>query len=329
MGDDGHVRVDGAEARFIEQVDRLFEQQQGGNALVGWVAVREMFPDVAQGGRAQEGVRQGVEGHVRVRMAEQALFIGDLDAAENELSSFHQAVGVIAGAYAESGQEKTFSHTDVLRGGQFDVVRAARDQVDLFPDGLHQGGVVGQRFRRRFVRPADQGQAEALGRLHPVQVLAGNGFPHQSVRVSPLEGVAERHGGRRGPVGHRPFQHPADGGFVHQRPGPVVNQHIFCVLRQQRQSAADGGLPAVSPRGDPAGDVIAAEDLGKGFRLLAPDHGHQPVQGGQKGPGGMDAGGDAAQGQQGLISLDAHPGAAAAAQKNSVCAHVSSCPVIS
>ena len=59
----------------------MFQQQHGGNALVGRIAVREVPPDVAQRQRAEQRVHQRVYRHVGVGMAVEPPVVGHLHAA--------------------------------------------------------------------------------------------------------------------------------------------------------------------------------------------------------------------------------------------------------
>jgi hypothetical protein len=77
-----------------------------------------MRADVALAHRAQERVDQSVEQHVGVRMAGEACGVGNLDAAENELSPALKAMDVEAVADA-----KITSH-EVAQSG---VARSSRD----------------------------------------------------------------------------------------------------------------------------------------------------------------------------------------------------------
>ena len=67
----------------------LAGQGQRVRALVGGVVIREVLADVAQRRRAQYSVHYGVQQHIRVGVAEQALLIRDLHAAHNELAILH------------------------------------------------------------------------------------------------------------------------------------------------------------------------------------------------------------------------------------------------
>ena len=53
-----------------------------------------MTPNVAQRGCSKKRVANGMEQHVRVRMSEQALFVGDIDATDDKLAAFGQLMHI-------------------------------------------------------------------------------------------------------------------------------------------------------------------------------------------------------------------------------------------
>jgi hypothetical protein len=64
-----------------------------------------MAADVAQRGRAEERVGDGVQQRIGVGMAQQALLVRDGDAAQDQRAAFDQGVAVIALADAEGEGE--------------------------------------------------------------------------------------------------------------------------------------------------------------------------------------------------------------------------------
>ena len=55
-----------------------------------------MLADVAEAGGAQQRIADGVQQHVGVRMAVEALLVLDLDTADHELAAQHQRMHVEA-----------------------------------------------------------------------------------------------------------------------------------------------------------------------------------------------------------------------------------------
>jgi len=55
-----------------------------------------MKPDVAERCRTEQGIHHGVQKHVRIRMAEQTFFIRNFHAAQDQVTSFCQAVRIVS-----------------------------------------------------------------------------------------------------------------------------------------------------------------------------------------------------------------------------------------
>ena len=60
------------------------------------VVCREDTPEVAQGGRAEQGIGDGVKGDVAVGMSGQAGRAGDLDATQDQRRAGPERVAVVA-----------------------------------------------------------------------------------------------------------------------------------------------------------------------------------------------------------------------------------------
>ena len=89
LAEDRSVDVADLIAVLGDDAGDLAGQGQRVRALVGGVVIREVLADVAQRRRAQHSVHYGVQQHIRVGVAEQALLIRDLHAAHNELAILH------------------------------------------------------------------------------------------------------------------------------------------------------------------------------------------------------------------------------------------------
>jgi hypothetical protein len=94
------ICVDDTPAQLVEFSERVSKKDAAVRVAVGGVGVGVGVPDVADAGSAQEGVRQGVQDHVRVRVAVEAAGMLDADAAEDERAAGNEAVRVVAGADA-------------------------------------------------------------------------------------------------------------------------------------------------------------------------------------------------------------------------------------
>jgi hypothetical protein len=63
---------------------------------IGGVRVGKVATDVAEPGRAEQGIAECMDGHVAVRMREQSLVVRDLQAAEHQRASGAETMGVEA-----------------------------------------------------------------------------------------------------------------------------------------------------------------------------------------------------------------------------------------
>ncbi len=72
----------------------LAQQLAAVDALVACVAVRKVLADVAEGRGAQERIADRMQEDIRVAMAQEALLVRDLDAADDELAPRDELVDV-------------------------------------------------------------------------------------------------------------------------------------------------------------------------------------------------------------------------------------------
>ena len=82
LGHQRHVHVAYGKAVLLHLCRHLPQQDAAADSLIARVAVRKQVPDIPQRRRAQQGVHQGVEEHVRVRMARKTKLKGNLNAAQ-------------------------------------------------------------------------------------------------------------------------------------------------------------------------------------------------------------------------------------------------------
>src|SRR3546814_4535390 len=106
---------------FCDALRRIFQETGGGDAAplrVGW---REVAAYVSLRQRAEQGVDQGMDGHVRVAMPRQAPVVRNVDAAEPEFLFGRQPVNVIshAGSDAAGCAQPDFGAGKVFGIGQF------------------------------------------------------------------------------------------------------------------------------------------------------------------------------------------------------------------
>ena len=101
------VNIHDRPARLRQTFPHPLKQQDAGKACVGCVRIGKELSDIAQRRRAEQSVHDGVRQHIGVAVAEQALFIRHLYAAENEPSPLRQAVDVVAVSDAQARHSST------------------------------------------------------------------------------------------------------------------------------------------------------------------------------------------------------------------------------
>ena len=107
---DGDIGVPYPEAALSDEGNDLPEEDFAVDAfpLVG--RIREQVTDVPEGKGPEEGVAEGVDGHVAVRMGDKAGFRGDAHAAQPHRQPFREGVHVISVSDSEfhvhKGNEK-------------------------------------------------------------------------------------------------------------------------------------------------------------------------------------------------------------------------------
>ena len=95
MRDDRRVDVADGIAVFGENTAHLTQQEHAVGALVGVVGIGKMLSDISQRGGSEQGVHDRVCQYIRIGMTEQTVSVGNLHAAENQLSVFRKAVYVV------------------------------------------------------------------------------------------------------------------------------------------------------------------------------------------------------------------------------------------
>src|SRR2546428_14085057 len=96
LGDDREVDVAGGVAPLGQQGDDPPQQVEAVGAAPATLGRGKVLADVAERGRAEQGVDQRVQGDVGVRVAVQTELALDRDAAEDEPPAGDQAVDVVA-----------------------------------------------------------------------------------------------------------------------------------------------------------------------------------------------------------------------------------------
>lgn len=101
LGDDGNIDIDGSVALAGKERHHLTEQDSRVGSTPALVGIGEMQAYVAERGSTQQGVAQGMESHVGIAVAEQALAVRYVDAAYYAAPSFRETVYVKTVSYPE------------------------------------------------------------------------------------------------------------------------------------------------------------------------------------------------------------------------------------
>ena len=102
LRDNGAVDVPDRIAVLADNARHLAQQLYAVRAEKTVVIVREKLADIAKCSGAEQRVHQCMGKHIRVRMAEQPLFIRYLDPAEDQLPPFDELMHIIPMPYSHS-----------------------------------------------------------------------------------------------------------------------------------------------------------------------------------------------------------------------------------
>ena len=101
LGADRAVHVPDLVALFAQQFRHAAQQDLRVDARKIGRRVGKVQPDVAQRRGAQQGVAQGVDRHVSVRVGDAPFRVGDLHASQNQRQAVGQRVYVVSVSYSE------------------------------------------------------------------------------------------------------------------------------------------------------------------------------------------------------------------------------------
>ena len=199
------VNVANSITGFIQQTANLPQQHQGICSLVPRVGIRKMLADIPQRRRAKQCIRNCVQQHICIGMAQQAFFIWDRHAAHNQLAALHQAVNIITMTNAHCIFSLILCRGgQVLFRGNFQVDVIALRQVHRQARQFKQAAVIGHQVDffplHSFQSLPVQVPAEALGRLHRKQSGAVRCL-HYSAVIGDLDGILDRNRRGSGPHG--------------------------------------------------------------------------------------------------------------------------------
>ena len=128
LGHNGHVHIDRRIALLAEAAHNHLEQLNGIRAFVLHIRIREQLADVPQRSRAQQRVHQGMGGHVRVAVTQQAQRMGHFHATQDQLAAFHQLVHI----HAVSNSQHPFTASRSSRSRRMASAKAKSTGVVSF-----------------------------------------------------------------------------------------------------------------------------------------------------------------------------------------------------
>src|SRR5215207_8069585 len=94
--EDSGVDIPGNPTRLPCQAGDLAQQMLAVSVSEALIGGREVLADVTERRRAEDGVGDGVEQHIGVRMPFQPPIVRDLDAAEDQAAPGRKAMSVVA-----------------------------------------------------------------------------------------------------------------------------------------------------------------------------------------------------------------------------------------
>ena len=189
-----------------------------------------MRADVAVGQRAEDRVANGVDQHIGIGMADEALMMRHFDAAEPDGRAGSEGVHVVALSGADVWrQEARFGGGEI--GGRGDLHIGGISGEDMNPmagpfgDGAVVGQVVDSGHSGAGVGVGDQVEIESLRRLHGAQRRARRRGDHEACRVHLFQRVGGRRAGHGGGVGARCGDRAFNQDLGCEGAGSVMNQN--------------------------------------------------------------------------------------------------------
>jgi hypothetical protein len=87
---------------FVKKLANVFEKVKAVRAFPFGIAIREMRANVAEAGRAEERIANGVREDVAIGMPDRPLAEGNYDAADDEIAASGEAMQVVANSAAKA-----------------------------------------------------------------------------------------------------------------------------------------------------------------------------------------------------------------------------------
>ncbi len=162
-GDDREVDAGRPVAGGSDPVDDIREEDRAGHTRRGRRSGREDPTQVAEAGGPQQGVGEGVEGDVAVRMTVQSGAASDLDPSEGEGRPRAEGVAVVTDANARPApglDERLGAHLDPIRDAVAHLLTLPPEAVNV---KASTGNLAGMEGAGRGISAEAIAQLESLG----------------------------------------------------------------------------------------------------------------------------------------------------------------------
>ena len=109
LGDHSRIHIFDGPAVFLQNLRDTAGKTQGIRPLVSRITIRKMKPDIPEGRCAEQSVHNGMDQDIRIGMAEQTFFKGDIHSSQNESPALHKPVYIITGTYTHDNSSRSSS----------------------------------------------------------------------------------------------------------------------------------------------------------------------------------------------------------------------------
>ena len=100
LGHDGAVQIDQLETCRTHAAHGFGQQYDGAGTVKLRIRIGKMATNIAQGGRAQHGIGDGVQEHIGIRMPQQAVAMGHGHTAQQQGATWDEGMHIPAFADA-------------------------------------------------------------------------------------------------------------------------------------------------------------------------------------------------------------------------------------
>ncbi len=217
--------------RVAHALGREGEEAVRGGATPLRITGRKVRADVALGERAQNGIDQRMQTHIRIGMSGEAAVMRDADAAEHQVIAGTERMDVepVAGTQVGNRREPVLRAGQVVRRGELHVARFTLEcrhrQAGPFGERGVIGKIVASGGGSATMRIQNWGIAECLRRLHRPQCVARERCGHPAGGIDRLDGIGNCERRDRRPCLRGGHNGAGDEGRRGKGARPVVHQH--------------------------------------------------------------------------------------------------------